>query len=130
MKGYMCKIMKFMQKNGNDHILDRMHNADKSKMHCMIIRMRSHACRLMGVLCLIFAIVLLTGLFENKVMAAGDLDEILLYDITVEAGGLEWLVQSTHGRTVGEKVSLHFDKDNIQIMSKPQSEDEAIAQEV
>lgn len=54
----------------------------------------------------------------------------VLYDITVEAEGVEWLIQSTRGQTVGEKVSLHFDKDNIQIMMKPQSEDEAVAQEI
>ena len=54
----------------------------------------------------------------------------VLYDITVEAEGVEWLIQSTHGRTVGDKVSLHFDEDNIQIMMKPQSEDEAVAQEI
>ena len=52
------------------------------------------------------------------------------YDITVEAGGFSWLVQSIHGRKVGEQVSLHLDPYNIQIMSKPQSEDEQIAQEI
>ena len=52
------------------------------------------------------------------------------YDIIVEAGGFEWLVQSIHGRNVGEQVSLHLDPYNIQIMSKPQSEDEQIAQEI
>lgn len=49
------------------------------------------------------------------------------YDINVEADGFEWLVQSTTGRTVGEKVSLHVAPENIQIMSKPQSEDEEVA---
>ena len=52
------------------------------------------------------------------------------YDITVEAGGFSWLVQSIHGRKVGEQVSLHLDPYNIQIMSKPQSEDEQIAKEI
>ena len=46
------------------------------------------------------------------------------YDIDVMADGFEWLIQSTTGRTVGEKVSLHVAPENIQIMSKPQSEDE------
>lgn len=52
------------------------------------------------------------------------------YDITVDTGDFEWLVQSIHGRKVGEKVSLHLDPYNIQIMSKPQSEDEAVAKEI
>jgi len=52
------------------------------------------------------------------------------YDIVVSAGGFDWLVQSIHGRTVGEEVSLHLDPYNIQIMSKPQSEDEAVAQDI
>ena len=52
------------------------------------------------------------------------------YDIIVSAGGIDWLVQSIHGRTVGEEVSLHFDPYNIQIMSKPQSEDEAVAEQI
>lgn len=52
------------------------------------------------------------------------------YDITVDAGGFNWLVQSIHGREIGEQVSLHLDPYNIQIMSKPQSEDEEVAQNV
>ncbi len=52
------------------------------------------------------------------------------YDIIVEADGFEWLVQSIHGREVGEEVSITFDPYNIQIMSKPQSEDEEAAQDV
>ena len=47
------------------------------------------------------------------------------YDINVSAGGFEWLIQSIHRREVGERVSLHLDPENIQIMMKPQSEDEA-----
>ena len=47
------------------------------------------------------------------------------YDIQVSAGGIDWLIQSIHRREVGEKVSLHLDPENIQIMAKPQSEDEA-----
>ncbi|MBO4401622.1 MAG: ABC transporter ATP-binding protein [Selenomonadaceae bacterium] len=52
------------------------------------------------------------------------------YDITVDAGGFKWLVQSIHGREVGERVSLNLDPYNIQIMSKPQSEDEEVAKDV
>ena len=38
--------------------------------------------------------------------------------------GYEWLVHSTHMFPVGAKVSIHVDPFNIQIMNKPQSEDE------
>ena len=46
------------------------------------------------------------------------------YDITVEAGGFDWLVQSIVGRAVGEKVSVNLDPFNIQIMNKPAYDDE------
>ena len=52
------------------------------------------------------------------------------YDITVEAGGFSWLIQSIHGRNVGEKVSLHLDPFNIQIMAKPKYDDEKVAKEI
>ena len=53
----------------------------------------------------------------------------MFYNITVLASGFEWLVQSTRGRELGEKVSLHLDPDNIQIMNKPASEDEEVAKD-
>ncbi|MBQ6680267.1 MAG: ABC transporter ATP-binding protein [Lachnospiraceae bacterium] len=40
------------------------------------------------------------------------------------ANGYEWLVHSTDMFPVGEKVSIHVDPFDIQIMNKPQSEDE------
>ena len=46
------------------------------------------------------------------------------YEMEVEAGGFEWLVQSTVGHPVGTPVSLAVDPFNIQIMNKPASEDE------
>lgn len=49
------------------------------------------------------------------------------YDIIVEAGGVEWLVQSIVGRERGEKVSVHLDPYNIQIMNKPAYDDERAA---
>ena len=49
------------------------------------------------------------------------------YDITVEAGGFNWLVQSIVGRERGEKVSVHLDPYNIQIMNKPAYDDERAA---
>ena len=42
----------------------------------------------------------------------------------VQAGGFEWLVQSTSMFPVGQPVSLSVDPFNIQIMNKPESEDE------
>ncbi len=48
----------------------------------------------------------------------------------VEAVSFKRLIQSTTGHTVGEEVSLHVAPENIQIMSKPQSEDEEVAQDV
>lgn len=38
--------------------------------------------------------------------------------------GFEWLVHSTHMSPVGQKVGIHVDPFNIQIMNKPESEDE------
>ncbi len=46
------------------------------------------------------------------------------YEMEVQAGGFEWLVQSTHMRPVGTKVSIKVEPSNIQIMNKPASEDE------
>ena len=50
------------------------------------------------------------------------------YDITVTAGGFDWLVQSIVGREPGERVSLRLDPYNIQIMNKPAYDDERAAQ--
>ncbi|MBQ6074582.1 MAG: ABC transporter ATP-binding protein [Lachnospiraceae bacterium] len=46
------------------------------------------------------------------------------YEMEVMAGGFEWLVQSTVMQPVGREVSLRVDPANIQIMNKPESEDE------
>ena len=46
------------------------------------------------------------------------------YEMCVEAGGSEWLCQNTKSFPVGTVVSLSVEPDNIQIMNKPQSEDE------
>ena len=40
------------------------------------------------------------------------------------ANGFEWLVQSTKMWPVGTKVGISVDPFNIQIMNKPESEDE------
>jgi spermidine/putrescine transport system ATP-binding protein len=46
------------------------------------------------------------------------------YEMEVMAGGFEWLVHSTKMREVGTQVSIRVDPYNIQIMNKPESEDE------
>ncbi len=46
------------------------------------------------------------------------------YEMEVMAGGFEWLVHSTVCHPVGAKVSIGVDPFNIQIMKKPESEDE------
>ncbi|MBQ8816905.1 MAG: ABC transporter ATP-binding protein [Lachnospiraceae bacterium] len=46
------------------------------------------------------------------------------YEMEVMAGGFEWLVHSTRMQPVGTEVSILIDPENIQIMNKPQSEDE------
>ncbi len=46
------------------------------------------------------------------------------YEMEVMAGGYEWLVHSTSMFPVGAKVSISVDPFNIQIMNKPESEDE------
>ena len=46
------------------------------------------------------------------------------YEMEVMANGYEWLVQSTKMWPVGTKVGISVDPFNIQIMNKPESEDE------
>ncbi len=46
------------------------------------------------------------------------------YEMEVMANGYEWLVQSTRMRPVGTHVGIKVDPFNIQIMNKPESEDE------
>ena len=46
------------------------------------------------------------------------------YEMEVQAGGFEWLIQSTGCYPVGTPVSISVDPFNIQIMNKPASEDE------
>ncbi len=46
------------------------------------------------------------------------------YEMCIEAGGFEWLAQNTVSYPVGTKVSMRVISENIQIMNKPQSEDE------
>ncbi|MBQ6341654.1 MAG: ABC transporter ATP-binding protein [Anaerolineaceae bacterium] len=46
------------------------------------------------------------------------------YEMDVEAGGYEWLVHSTRLNEVGSEVDISVDPFNIQVMNKPESEDE------
>ena len=46
------------------------------------------------------------------------------YEMCIEAGGFEWLAQNTKSYPVGGSVSISVTPENIQIMNKPQSEDE------
>jgi spermidine/putrescine transport system ATP-binding protein len=46
------------------------------------------------------------------------------YEMCIEAGGFEWLVQNTTSYPVGKNVSIRVAPENIQIMHKPKSEDE------
>ena len=46
------------------------------------------------------------------------------YEMEVEAGGFTWLVHSTKMYPVGTNVGIKVDPFNIQIMNKPESEDE------
>ncbi|WP_026507348.1 ABC transporter ATP-binding protein [Butyrivibrio sp. MC2013] len=53
------------------------------------------------------------------------------YEMEVEAGGYEWLVHSTRMAEAGREIDICVDPFNIQVMKKPQSEDEeAIAIDV
>lgn len=62
---------------------------------------------------------------------SGDVTHIIFkgvhYEMEVMAGGYEWLVHSTKMHQVGEKVGINVDPFNIQIMHKPESEDEEVA---
>ena len=46
------------------------------------------------------------------------------YEMEVQANGFEWLVHSTRMFSVGTPVGIKVDPFNIQIMNKPESEDE------
>ena len=67
-----------------------------------------------------------------KEEGAGTLDGVVshlifkgvYYEMEVMAGGFEWLVHSTSMFPVGTKISISVDPFNIQIMNKPESEDE------
>lgn len=46
------------------------------------------------------------------------------YEMEVQAGGFEWLVHSTRLFDVGSEIDIKVDPFNIQVMNRPESEDE------
>lgn len=46
------------------------------------------------------------------------------YEMCIDVGGREWVAHNTKPHPVGEKVGLQVDPFNIQVMKKPESEDE------
>ncbi|MDD6195377.1 MAG: ABC transporter ATP-binding protein [[Clostridium] aminophilum] len=49
------------------------------------------------------------------------------YEMCIDVNGREWVAHSTKPHIVGEKVGIHVDPFNIQVMNKPESEDEEAA---
>ena len=49
------------------------------------------------------------------------------YEMAVEARGFEWIVHSTREWPEGSEVGIKIDPFNIQIMNRPESEDEEAA---
>ena len=62
------------------------------------------------------------GIINGRVISA--IFKGVHYEMEIEACGFEWLVHSTDMFPVGEKVGIHVDPFDIQIMNKPASEDE------
>ena len=48
------------------------------------------------------------------------------YEMHVMVNGYEWLVHSTVSTPIGAEVGLSVEPSNIQIMNKPESEDEEV----
>ena len=46
------------------------------------------------------------------------------YEMDVVSDGLLWVVHSTKAQQIGDKVGIQVDPFDIQIMNKPESEDE------
>ena len=71
----------------------------------------------------------LTGAFALKEgFMEGDITSVIFkgvhYEIEIVANGFEWLVHTTLLHNVGEHVGINVIPFNIQIMNKPESEDE------
>ncbi len=48
------------------------------------------------------------------------------YEMVVQAGGFEWLVHSTRNYETGKEVDIKVDPFSIQVMKRPESEDEEV----
>ncbi len=63
---------------------------------------------------------------------AGDVTDLIFkgvhYEMCIDVNGREWVAHSTRPHIVGEHVGIHVDPFNIQVMKKPESEDEEAAQ--
>ena len=46
------------------------------------------------------------------------------YEMCIDVAGREWVCHSTRPHIVGEHVGIEVDPFNIQVMKKPESEDE------
>ena len=62
------------------------------------------------------------GIIKGRVTSA--IFKGVHYEMEVEACGFEWLIHSTVMKEPGKEVGLYVDPFNIQIMNKPESEDE------
>ena len=64
----------------------------------------------------------------EKGFMEGDITSVIFkgvhYEIEIMANGFEWLVHTTLLHNVGEHVGINVIPFNIQIMNKPESEDE------
>ena len=65
---------------------------------------------------------------DEKITIDGVVTDLIFkgvhYEMCVDVQGREWVSQSTHARMVGETVGIHVDPFDIQVMNKPESEDE------
>ena len=64
------------------------------------------------------------GIINGRVISA--IFKGVHYEMEIEACGFEWLVHSTVMAEPGKEVGLWVDPFNIQIMNKPESEDEKV----
>ena len=62
--------------------------------------------------------------YQSVTMPHGEMSAVPPVPMEVMAGGFELLVHSTDMFPIGTKVSIHVDPFDIQIMNKPESEDE------
>ena len=63
----------------------------------------------------------------------GDITDVVFkgvhYEISIQCGDFEWIAQTTQYYEKGKRVSINVTPFNIQIMNKPESEDEEVMKE-